>query len=88
MLFLHMVFSKTEEKLAKHTVFNNGPWENRGNLLKIIVWQIFFVDGTQGKQSKTYSEMLFLHTVLSKTEVESNISRALLVVLVHGPWQN
>ena len=30
----------------------------------------------------------FLNTVLSKTELESNISRALFVVLVYGPWRN
>ena len=34
MLFLHTVLRKTEEKHAQHTVFMNGPQENRGNLLK------------------------------------------------------
>ena len=34
MLFLHTVLRKTEEKHAQHTVFINGPEENKGKLLK------------------------------------------------------
>ncbi len=83
MLFLQTVPSKTEEKLAKHTLFINSPWENKGNLLKIMVWQIVFVDGTQGKQSKTYSETLSLRTVPSKTEE----TYAKPIVLLSGLWK-